>query len=331
MAFSLRLSDSLAPMKGLLRSACVGIAVTSMMIAKLDCAAAAAAPPPPDAAAVGYTQNTFSSFVPGSIDINDTRKSGFSWYLWHYFGEARAAPEYRGEPADGSVTLNGDTTGPNGQLTTAAPAKNAQKFVGVAFGGGAYIEASLKFDPVAAHDKSKKGWPSFWSLSLEHAVTSSAQWAGKEPNYEHFIEVDFFEYDIVDGGNYYGATMHDWYGLYNKTCAGRAFCSVGRAYSDVKTAVRGDTDFTQYHTYGFLWVPASGSSMGYGQFYFDRSPVGKRVSWTKIAGQDGVPRTSNRMQFRHSCVEKPSSNPDTWHGRRQAHDGGVSECVAIFR
>ena len=275
-------------MKGLLRSACVGIAVTSMMIAKLDCAAAAAASPPPDAVAVGYTQNTFSSFAPGSIDINDTRKSGFSWYLWHYFG-GNAQPQNIVVNPDGSVTLNGDTTGPNGQLTTAAPAKNAQKFVGVAFGGGAYIEASLKFDPVAAHDKSKKGWPSFWSLSLEHAVTSSAQWAGKEPNYEHFIEVDFFEYDIVDGGNYYGATMHDWYGLYNKTCAGRAFCSVGRAYSDVKTAVRGDTDFTRYHTYGFLWVPANGSSMGYGQFYFDRNPVGKRVSWTKIAGQDGLP------------------------------------------
>ncbi len=118
-------------------------------------------------------------------------------------------------------------------------------------------------------------------------ATSSALWAGKEPNYQHFIEVDFFEYDIAEGGNYYGATMHDWYGVYNKTCPGRSFCSVGRAYSDVKTPVRGD--FTQYHTYGFLWVPATGSSTGYGQFYFDRTPVGKRVSWTKIAGQDGLP------------------------------------------
>jgi hypothetical protein len=275
-------------MKRIVRSACVGIAVTSMMIGKLDCAEAAAASPPPDAVAAGYTQNTFSAFTPGSIDINDTGKSGFSWYPWHYFGR-HAQPQNIVVNPDGSVTFNGDTTGPNGQLTTAAPAKNAQKFVGVAFGGGAYIEASLKFDPVAAHDKSKKGWPSFWAMSLEHMATSSALWAGKEPNYEHFIEVDFFEYDIAEGGNYYGATMHDWYGVYNKTCAGRAFCSVGRAYSDVKTAVRSGTDFTQYHTYGFLWVPATGSATGYGQFYFDRTPVGKRVSWTKIAGQDGLP------------------------------------------
>ena len=86
---------------------------------------------------------------------------------------------------------------------------------------------------------------------------------------------------------YDGKPSYSVSGVYNKTCPGRSFCSVGRAYSDVKTPVRGD--FTQYHTYGFLWVPATGSSTGYGQFYFDRTPVGKRVSWTKIAGQDGLP------------------------------------------
>jgi hypothetical protein len=55
------------------------------------------------------------------------------------------------------------------------------------------------------------------------------------------------------------------------------FYRVGRPYSDVKTPVPGGTDFMQYHTYGFLWVPATGSSMGYGQFYFGRNPVGKKV------------------------------------------------------
>jgi hypothetical protein len=263
-------------------------ALLTMLVAGVQ---AAAGPPPPDAAAVGYTQNTFSSFKPGDIDIDDTGRTGFAWYPYHFFS---SRPQFRNITinADGSVTLNGDVTGPNGELSTTAPAKNPAKFVGVAFGGGAYIEAAIKFDPIAARAKDSKGWPSFWALSLEHAATGAAQWSGKPEGYQHFVEVDFFEYDINQpnmGLNYYGANMHDWYGEYQRTCAGHGFCNAWRGYSDVKTAVPPSTDFTQYHTYGFLWVPASAASEGYAEFYFDRSPVGKKIVWAKFAGQDGVP------------------------------------------
>ena len=267
------------------------VAVTALLTLPVAGVHAAASSPPPDAARVGYIRNTFSSFSPGDIDIDDTGKSGFAWYPYHFFGSHL---QYRNITmnADGSVTLNGDVTGPNGELSTTAPAKNAAKFVGVAFGGGAYIEAAIKFDPIAARAKDSKGWPSFWALSLEHAATGAAQWSGKPEGYEHFVEVDFFEYDINEpamGLNYYGANMHDWYGAYNKTCAGHGFCDAWRGYSDVKTAVPASTDFTQYHTYGFLWVPASAASEGYAEFYFDRSPVGKKIVWAKFANQDGVP------------------------------------------
>ncbi len=57
----------------------------------------------------------------------------------------------------------------------------------------------------------------------------------------------------------------------------------------MKTAVSPSTDFTQYHTYGFLWVPASAAGEGYAEFYFDRSPVGKKIVWAKLTNQDGVP------------------------------------------
>jgi hypothetical protein len=270
---------------------CAFVAATALLTMQPAGVRGATGSPPPDAATVGYIRNTFSSFAPGDIDVDGTGKSGFAWYPYHFFG---SRPESRNITinADGSVTLNGDVTGPNGELSTAAPAKNAAKFVGLAFGGGAYIEAAIKFDPIAARAENLKGWPSFWALSLEHAATGADQWGGKPQGYQHFVEVDFFEYDIGEpnlGPNYYGANMHDWYGEYNRTCAGHGFCDSGRRYSDVKTAVGPSIDFTQYHTYGFLWVPASAAGAGYAEFYFDGSPVGKKIVWAKFTGQDGVP------------------------------------------
>jgi hypothetical protein len=267
------------------------VAATALLTMPVAAVYAATGSAPPAAAAVGYNRNTFTSFKPGDIDMDDTGKSGFAWYPYHYFG-SRAQSRNITVNADGSVTLNGDVTGPNGELTTTAPARNSAKFVGVAFGGGAYIEAAIKFDPVVARDKNLKGWPSFWALSLEHAATGAAQWNGKPQGYEHFVEVDILEYDLTEpnlGLNYYGANMHDWYGAYNKTCAGQGFCDAWRGYSEVKTAVDPTTDFTQYHTYGFLWVPASAAAEGYAQFYFDRNPVGKKIAWTKFNSQDGEP------------------------------------------
>lgn len=253
-------------------------------------AADAAGASPPDAAvAVGYTHETLASFRPNSVDLGDTRKSGFDWYLFRFFGgHAKSANVVVN--ADGSVTLNGDVTGPNGEISTAAPAQNRAKFVGVAFGGGAYIEAAIKFDTAAASARQSPGWPSFWALSLEHAATGAEQWPGKPPGYRRFMELDIFEYDIKDGANYYGANMHDWYGVYNRTCPGHAFCDAGRDYSDVKTAVNPGTDLGRYHTYGVLWVPAKAASSGYAQFYFDRKPVGNKVTWQQMPAGAGEPK-----------------------------------------
>src|SRR5579859_51430 len=269
----------------------VFVAVTALLAAPMAGVYAATGSPPPDAAGAGYIKNTFSSFKPGDIDLGETGKSGFAWYPYRFFGSRPQSGNITIN-ADGSVTLNGDVTGPNGELSTAAPAKNAQRFVGVAFGGGAYVEATIKFDPIAARAKNSAGWPSFWALSLEHAATGPAQWSGKPQGYEHFVEVDFLEYDINEphiGLNYYGVNMHDWYGAYNKTCAGHGFCDARRGYSDVKTAVHPSTDFAQYHSYGFLWVPASAASEGYAEFYFDQRPVGKKIVWVKFTNQDDVP------------------------------------------
>jgi hypothetical protein len=241
---------------------------------------------------VGFTVNTFSAgFTNQTIDVTNSGKSGFGWYPWNFFG-SHAQTANIVVNSDGSVTLKGDSTGPNGELATATPANNSAKFVGTAFGGGAYIEATIMFDPATVAAADSKGWPAFWSMALEHVATQSEQWKGKSAAYLHFIEVDIFEYDMLPsklGQNYYGASIHDWYGNYKVSCAPQALCDASRPYSDAKTMVPATTDFRQYHRYGFLWVPATASHPGYAQYYFDGNAVGPAINWTQYANQPAIP------------------------------------------
>jgi hypothetical protein len=191
--------------------------------------------------------------------------------------------------ADGSVTLAGDTTGPNGELVTATAAHNAAGFVGTAFGGGAYVEAALKFDPADVARANSKGWPSFWSLAIEGNVLPGAnQWPGQAVGYAHDIEADVLEYLFLPYGgpaNAYGGTLHDSYGIYNVTCSG--WCDQTTNVNKRMAPV--GTDFTQYHRYGFLWVPATPTIPGYARFYFDGQPMGPEQKWTQLTNQPPTP------------------------------------------
>jgi hypothetical protein len=247
---------------------------------------------PSYAAAVGYKTRTFSAnFTSATVDTSGAAKSGFLWYPYALFGR-HARPSAVGLNTDGSVTLTGDTTGPNGEITSATPASNSAGFVGTAFGGGAYIEAVFKFNPkdvVAAHSK---GWPSFWALAAEGSVVSSAanQWKGQVKGYDHQIEYDFFEYDYVPYNvppNVYSSAIHDWYGVYNVTCPG--LCQESTASAVSKRAAPVATDFTQYHRYGYLWVPATATTEGYARAYFDGEPIGTDVHWTQFTNQPPTP------------------------------------------
>jgi hypothetical protein len=246
---------------------------------------------PAYAAAVGYAVNTFSTtFTAVSVDLANSGKSGFSWYPWNLFGghTNTAAVSLN---ADGSITLSGDATGPNGELVTATTADNAAGFVGTAFGGGAYIEAVLKFDPADVARANFAGWPSFWSLAMEGMLEGANQWPGQAPGYVHQIEADFFEYLIapVNGQtNAYGAAMHDWYGIPGETCP-PGLCQEAMPFSLGEKLAPTGTDFTQYHRYGFLWVPATASTPGYARFYLDGESMGTDQRWTLLTDQPPTP------------------------------------------
>lgn len=185
----------------------------------------------------------------------------------------------------------GDKTGPNGELATASPTGIPGGFVGTAFGGGGYFEATFKFDPQDVIKNNFNGWPSWWSMALEHMVNfETRQWPGQQEGYEHFIEADFFEYDLKDyvrkgNLNYFGGALHDWFGL-----PGGQYNHVSLPARVIAREVPINTDFTQYHRYGFLWVPATATQDGYAEHYFDGRRVGRRIAWRQFTNQAPPPK-----------------------------------------
>src|ERR1019366_8665997 len=140
-------------------------------------------------------------------------------YLWNFFGQATPSNVVI-ENSDGSITLLGE--GPtSGQVASATLAIDAEQFQGLAFGGGAYLEATLKFDgwqaQVSNPNSISAGYPAFWSMAIEHLAQTSIgadQWPGQVAGYEHFSEIDFLEYDLAyvqKSEDVYSGSIHDFY------------------------------------------------------------------------------------------------------------------------
>jgi hypothetical protein len=241
-----------------------------------------AASPPPEAAQVGYSTNTFSSnFTTATVDLKNTKNKGFQWYLWDLYS-VHPNPANVVLNSDGTVTLLG-TPQFNGQLVTAVPYAATNTFAGNAFGGGAYFEAEMKFDPQTVQ-AATQGWPAFWALSIEGNGYGSTQWPGQSAGYVHSVETDFFEkmrYSPQTPAGY-GGSLHDWYGIYKQTCS-KGFCE--ETSSTGYRPVPAGTDFTQFHRYGFLWVPATASSAGYAKFYIDDQQLGPAQNWQLYTNQ----------------------------------------------
>ncbi len=155
--------------------------------------------------------------------------------------------------------------------------------------------------PQNAVKDDSKNWPAFWSMAIEHLLgLSGEQWINQAPGYAHFIEADFFEYDVwvFSNRNSYGGAMHDWFGSYKVSCPKGSYCEVSNAggggtrFSNFLIQTPPGTDFRKYHKFGFLWVPASASASGYAQYYFDGLATGDKVEWTQYSDQPPPPGRS---------------------------------------
>jgi hypothetical protein len=266
----------------------------------------ALAAPPIEASQHGYDVNTFSSnFTPQTVDMNRTLNRGYKWYLFDFFSKL-ANPTGIKLNGDGTMTLLGDKTGAIGQLASVAPYRGTNTFVGTAFGGGAYLEAVFHYDPLqveAAHAGGIRWpYPSFWSLPMEgNLIPGANHWPGQAPGYIHNVEVDFFEAAYVTKPTAYGVGLHDWYGISKVTCP--TLCVVHMLNPTGERDPAAGTDFKEFHTYGFLWVPATSTTRGYMSAYFDGQPIGHTVYWTQYTTQPptpvGQPWTFGRIDQQH--------------------------------
>lgn len=259
---------------------------------------AEAASPPSAVTAAGYTTETFatvSNFTPQTVDMNLTDAPGYQWYFFNFFGQA-ATSALTTLNADGSVTTAAFTNNSNATMSSAAQISAAPYFRGTAFGGGGYFEATLSFDAAAVNTST--GWPSWWTMSLEHlSGLSTQQWKGQASGYDHFIEPDIFEADLGSGyPNAYGGNVHDWYGAWNsKACP--SYCNVQLPFSTVVRTVPSTTNFSSYHRYGLLWIPATASKKGSLTYYFDGVQVGPSTTYSQFSTQKPVPSSSTPWTF----------------------------------
>ena len=272
------------------RSPSRGIASLLLLVLALP-ALRAIASPPVEATAAGFTVNTFSSdFTAQTVDMNNTLNRGYKWYLFNLYG-TKADPAGVKINGDGSVTIEGGTTGAEGSLMTVAPYPGTNGWVGTSFGGGGYFESVMKFDPAvvtAAHKEGAGVWPAFWSLPMQGTFTSGDQWPGQPTGYQHNVEMDFFEADFWTSTTIYGAGLHDWYGIPNKTCA-PGLCKVSMTNPSGQRNTPAGTNLNTYHTYGVLWVPATARTEGSFSAYFDGKLIGSTLTWTQYTNQPPTP------------------------------------------
>jgi hypothetical protein len=225
---------------------------------------------PAPAQRVGYTNLKFDEDFASidSVDLNLTRKPGFKWYPIGWFGYPNNTKSNI-VVSDGYLTLNG------GSLNSAFAIPNRPYYAGEVFGGGAYIEANIRFDPAlgAGHGY----WPSFWGEAVEHVFDSkdgqaAERWPGQAANYAHFAELDFFE--ACCGGPYttsvgYYGTITDWSGPYVPgTGYSHRILNQNHRFDPTGRVI----NWNQWHTYGTLWVPQDGNEPGYVQWFFDGIP-----------------------------------------------------------
>lgn len=244
---------------------------------------------PPPARKVGYNVCTFATtpgkggFNASNVYTGSSPTAGPQWFVNNFFG---ALPNQASITfSSGVLSCQGTTTNnSNNQVCTATQIGTAPYFHGVGFGGGFYAEAVVSFDGTQVN--TVHGFPSWWSMSLEHLIGGIGdQWAGQTtgpPPFERFMEFDIFEADWASGASQtVAASLHAYGGQY----------TVGFQKLDANGFNTGapSTPWTNFHRVGGLWVPATNISDGYFQSYLDGVAMGAAHTYTRFTNQSPPP------------------------------------------
>lgn len=221
-----------------------------------------------------------------AIDMSNSHAAGYNWYLQNWFLTSSTDPS-NVTISNGVLELGGGT---GKAALVSAFASSSGAYTGTVFGNGAYMEASIKFDPTAGGNAT--AWPAFWGMSVEHIIDSSgngaSHWAGQGDGYAHFAETDIMEYMGELGPSQYVGAIHDWSGTYTSGTGWQYnIANYGNAFINL-----GSVDWSAYHTYGLLWVPQEGSTPGHANWYFDGQAM-TSVYWLGPTTSTSLPGSSD--------------------------------------
>ncbi len=119
-----------------------------------------------------------------------------------------------------------------------------------------YFEARMRWAPVPG------AWPAFWLIPVQNATGEDLYDGRRESG-----EIDVFE-GLGNHPHTFFGTIHDWIDKQDHTRKPNAF------------ELPKDVDFSQFHTYGLLWVP------GEVTWYFDDRPLHTAKTWPVFDRQD---------------------------------------------
>jgi hypothetical protein len=237
-------------------------------------------PPPPapsQAAAFGLTRCAFFDdfTTPSSVDANNTGAPGYNWYAKNTWPNAPglAGAQWRAYPptpaanlsvANSVLTIASDWVGGFSMgLSTAASAQNGAGYIGTAFNGAMYLEATFAFDPALAAGQGQ--WPAWWAIPLEFI-------AGTVGLGNPFIELDCFEALPGSGSINPIMSLHEW------TTQAGSFTNTQATNNSVNLS---GADLTQFHKYGTLYIPAaSNGGTGLIRRYFDNAHLSNDVTFS---------------------------------------------------
>jgi beta-glucanase (GH16 family) len=208
------------------------------------------ATPPSQASAAGYTTLVFDDeFNTSNIAPSGNSSVKYNWYPGLFY-ETLTPPFSEISDTAGVLDLdwNKATGESTGLYNTSIESESSIGDAGRTFRYG-YFEARMKWNNVTGT------WPTIW-LDPVQAIGGQTANTG---------EIDIFEGQ--GGSNVYYGTLHTW------DSGTETWSSSPDNFS-----LPASNDFTQWHLYGALWVPGSGSKPGTVTWYFDNKELGSATT-----------------------------------------------------